>query len=201
MSEPDCTDLPDVPVVVLSGPSGSGKTTVVSRLMAKSPVPWVKAISATTRPPRPGETNGVDYYFLSDKEFRARREREDFVECAEVHGSGFWYGTLKSELQRCRELGSWAFLEVDVQGALRIMEVYPNAVTIFLRAPDETQYEQRLRARGTESDATIQRRMQTVTRELALADRYRYQVVNDNLDRTIREISDILLATESEQHA
>lgn len=182
----------DCQILVLSGPSGTGKTTVVERLIHESSVKLVKAVSATTRPQREGEVDGVSYYFLKTEEFLQRRDRGDFLETAEVFGAGYWYGTLKSEVQRAKDLNGWAFLEIDVQGALKVMEIYPQALTIFLKPPSLEVCEQRLRRRGTDSEATIQRRLQKVQEELALAWRYRYQVVNDELDQTIDEINSIL---------
>ena len=194
-------EQPGFRVVVLSGPSGSGKSTIVNRLLRESPVRLLKAVSATTRPPRAGEVHGKDYYFLTPKEFAARQNKDELLECAEVHGSGYWYGTLKSEIQRARDQGAWAFLEIDVQGALRVIEEYPNAVSIFLRASSQEEYEKRLRGRGTESEAAIRRRLKTAEGELIFADRYRYQVVNDDLDRAVREIAGILSQVEKESHA
>lgn len=188
-------------VVVLSGPSGSGKSTIVNRLVAESTVKLVKMISATTRPMRINETHGEDYYFLSDAEFRQKRDAGEFVECEEVHSSGFWYGTLHSELHRAADEGGWAFLEIDVKGALSVMEQYPNAVTIFLKTPSEEVFEQRLRARGTESEEVIQRRLRTAREELKSADRYRYQVCNDDLDRAVGEIIEVLVSREAESNA
>lgn len=179
-------------VVVLSGPSGSGKTTIVERLVIESPVKLVKCISATTRPARPGEVHGEAYYFLSNAEFAARRDAGEFLETAEVFGAGYWYGTLKSELDRARRERGWAFLEIDVQGALRVMQVYPDALTVFLEPPSIEICEQRLRSRGTDSEETIQRRLKKVKDELQLADRYRYRIVNDELDRAIHDIIQIL---------
>ena len=179
-------------VVVLSGPSGSGKTTVVERLIRQSPVKLIKCVSATTRPPRSGEVAGDSYYFLTPAEFASRRVAGDFLETAEVFGAGYWYGTLKSELDRARRQGGWAFLEIDVQGALRIMEVYPDALTIFLEPPSIEACEQRLRARGTDSEETIQKRLRKIVDELQLAHRYRYQVVNDELDQAVNRIHEIL---------
>jgi guanylate kinase len=185
-------------VVILSGPSGSGKTTIVDRLVDEAPVTLIKAISATTRPPRNREVDGRDYYFLTDEEFRRRIGNNEFVEVAEVFSSGYWYGTLRSELERAKQAGGWAFLEIDVEGALHVMQEHPDAVSIFLTTPSEDVYEQRLRSRGTESEDAIQRRLATARKELAQAGRYRYRVVNDDLDRTIREICEIL---KSEQTA
>lgn len=192
---------PDCRIVVLSGPSGSGKTTVVTRLLEQAPVVLRKAVSATTRHPRAGETDGKDYYFLSKDEFDRLRDRDAFLECAEVHGSGYWYGTLKSEIERARHERAWALLEIDVQGTLSVMEEYPDAVTIFLKTPSLAEYEQRLRNRGTETEAGIQRRLDTARRELQLADRYDHQIVNDDLQRAVAEVSDILSSREAELHA
>ena len=184
-------------VIVLSGPSGSGKSTVVSRLLERAPVKLCKAISATTRPPRAGEVNGRDYYFLSPSEFVSRRAAGEFLECAEVFGAGYWYGTLRSELERAQREGAWAFLEIDVQGALAVIEAYPETVSVFLLTSSNENYEQRLRARGTESDELIRRRLETAVKELQYADRYRYRVVNDNLDQAVEEISKILRSREA----
>ena len=184
--------LNDFQILVLSGPSGSGKTTVVERLIHESPVKLVKAVSATTRPRRKGEIEGESYYFLTTDEFVTRRDRGEFLETAEVFGAGYWYGTLKSEIQRAQDLQGWAFLEIDVQGALKVIEFYPNALTIFLKPPSLEVCEQRLRNRGTDSEETIQRRLRKVHEELALADRYCYQVVNDELDHTVNEINSII---------
>jgi guanylate kinase len=188
-------------VVVLSGPSGSGKSTIVNRLVAESPIRLVKMISATTRPIRSNETHGEDYYFLSDVEFQEKREAGGLVECEEVHSSGFWYGTLHEELLRAEAEKGWAFLEIDVKGALSVMEQYPNAITVFLKTPSEEVFENRLRARGTESEEVIQRRLRTAREELKSADRYRYQVCNDDLDRAVQEIIEILVSREAESDA
>lgn len=181
-------------VVVLSGPSGSGKTTVVERLIEDSPVKLVKCVSATTRPPRVGERPGDSYYFLTAEDFATRKAAGAFLETAEVFGAGYWYGTLKSELDRARRDGGWAFLEIDVQGALRVMEEYPSAITIFLEPPSIEACEQRLRSRGTDSEETIQRRLKKVQDELQLAHRYRHRVVNDDLEQAIQQVIHILTA-------
>lgn len=195
------SDSQRLQVVVLSGPSGSGKSTIVNRLVTESSVKLIKMISATTRPIRINETHGQDYYFLSDEEFGQKRDAGEFVECEEVHSSGFWYGTLHSELHRATSEGGWAFLEIDVKGALSVMEQYPNAITIFLETPSEEVFEQRLRARGTESEEVIQRRLRTAREELKSADRYRYQICNDDLDRAVNEIIEVLVSREAESNA
>ncbi len=188
-------------IVVLSGPSGSGKTTLVRELVARAEVKLVKSVSATTRPPRPTEIYGDDYWFLTDTEFREKLANSEFLEHAEVFSSGYLYGTLRSELDRACNQNGWAFLEIDVQGALKVMQQYPNAVTIFLKTPSPAEFERRLRARGTESEEVIQRRLATAERELQLADRYKYVVVNDLLETAVSEICVILKAEEMARNA
>lgn len=188
-------------IVVLSGPSGSGKSTIVNRLIELAPVHLIKAISATTRPRRAAEKDGVDYYFLSAAEFEAKRQAGDFLEYAEVFGSGYWYGTLKTEVERARKAGAWALLEIDVQGAQRVAQAYPETVTIFLTAATDRDYEQRLRLRGTETEEILRKRLAVAREELAAADFYRHRVVNDDLDQAVREIADILIARENELNA
>lgn len=189
------------PVLVLSGPSGSGKTTIVNRLLDAAPVALRKSVSATTRPPRPMEVHNEDYHFLSDEEFRQQLAAGEFLEHAEVFSSGFLYGTLNEEVDRAWESGAWAFLEIDVEGALNVMQRYPNAVTIFLKTPSPEEFERRLRARGTENEDVIQRRVATAEKELQFAERYRYIVINDQLDRAVDEICDILKSEERRRDA
>ena len=182
-------------LLVLSGPSGTGKTTLVNQLLEHSPIPLRKTVSATTRAPRAGERHGEDYWFLDAREFARRRQAGEFLECAEVHGSGNWYGTLRSEIEDAGREGRWALLEIDVQGAMSVIHEFPGALTIFLKTPSAEEYERRLRSRGTESEEVIRRRLQTAERELQGADQYRFQVVNDSLDRAVAEISEILRVT------
>ena len=183
-------------ILVLSGPAGSGKTTVVNRLLSVSPAKLMKCISATTRPPRPEEVNSSDYYFLSTEEFEQRRERGEFLECAEVHKSGNWYGTLKSEIDRARNENAWAFLEIDVKGALQVMEQYPSAVTVFLETPSEEVFEQRLRSRGTESEEVLQKRLAVAKRELDASSSYQHIVTNQSVQQTVNDICRLLQQAE-----
>jgi guanylate kinase len=164
----------------------------MQRVYQACPVPLVRSVSATTRPPRNGETDGVDYHFLSDKEFKLRQKRGDFLECFQVFAQGHWYGTLRSQVTTGLSVGKWVVLEIDVQGALDVMKRFPDAITIFLRPRTREDLEHRLRGRGTETEEAIQRRLARADRELALAGHYQYQVINDNMDRTVQEISDIL---------
>lgn len=188
-------------IVVLSGPSGSGKTTLVRELVVRAPVKLIKSVSATTRPPRPGEVNGDDYWFLTDAEFRRRLESGEFIEFAEVFSSGFLYGTLMADLDRAWQQQGWAFLEIDVQGAMKVVQQYPDAVTIFLSTPSPAEFERRLRARGTEIEDVIRRRLATAEEELQQAGRYRYVVVNDQLETAVSEICEILKAEETARNA
>jgi guanylate kinase len=187
-------------LIVISGPSGAGKTTLLKRLYAGSPVPLITSVSATTRAPRPGEVNGSDYHFLSKEEFARRRQRGEFLECCEVYQRGDWYGTLNSEVAPRLTAGKWVVLEIDVQGTLAVLEQYPDAVTIFVRPSSLAELERRLRDRGTESEAALERRLEVARRELASADRYRYQVVNDDVDQALRQLRDILSSLEVERN-
>lgn len=197
---PETGHFPDMQFVVISGPSGSGKTTVVERLLRESPVKLRKSVSATTRRPRTNEVDGQNYHFLSGEEFARRRQNGEFLECAEVHGTGNWYGTLKSEVVAARAQGAWALLEIDVQGALAVVEQFPRALTIFLSTSSPAEFERRLRARGTEPEEVIQRRLATAARELEFSHRYRYRVVNDDLDQAVAEIISILRQWEAGIH-
>lgn len=201
MTPPDSQPSASQRVVVLSGPSGSGKTTIVNRLIAESPVKLLKSVSATTRKPRPQEVHGEDYYFLSDDEFRQKLDSNEFLEHAEVFSSGFLYGTLKSEVDRAWKANAWAFLEIDVEGALNVMQQYTDAVTIFLKTPSPEEFERRLRARGTEDEAVIRKRLATAAKEIQFSDRYRHIVVNDQLDRAVSELCEILKSEETNKNA
>jgi guanylate kinase len=181
-------------LVIISGPSGAGKSTVLRRLLAECPLPLRWSVSATTRPPRPGERDGRDYHFLSREEFLRRREAGEFLESKEVFGAGELYGTLRSETASGLTAGQWVILEIDVQGALTVLEQYPDAVTIFLHPGSMHELEQRLRARGTEPEESIRRRLEVAHREFQVLDQYRYEVINDTVDRAVRQICDILQA-------
>jgi guanylate kinase len=143
--------------------------------------------------------DGRDYYFLAPEEFERRRREGAFLECAEVFGH--WYGTLHSEVQKRRAAGKWVVLEIDVQGCLAVCRQYPDAVTIFLTTPSLDEYGERLRRRGTEDEQAIRRRVQTAEHELTFADRYQHRVVNDEVDRAVEEICQILQSVEAPHHA
>jgi guanylate kinase len=179
-------------LVILSGPSGVGKNTVVERLVEAAGGLVERSVTATTRSPRPGEKDGVDYYFLSPQEFARRRAQGEFLECFQVFGPGHWYGTLASDVAQRLEKGVWVVLAIDVQGATTLRKQFPDAVTVFLLPPSEEELERRLRQRGTETEQAIQNRLDRAKQELAVADQYHYRVVNDDPDRAAREILQIL---------
>jgi len=188
------TAPPSGNLVIISGPSGAGKSTVVRELLARCPLPLRLSVSATTRPPRPGEQDHVDYHFLSPAEFARRRAAGEFLECKEVFGRGHWYGTLRSEVTTGLAAGKWIILEIDVEGALAVLEPYPDALTIFLHPGSPVELERRLRERGTESAESLQRRLEVARHELTFRSRYRYEVINDRVDRAVQEICQILLS-------
>jgi len=175
-------------LVVISGPSGVGKSTVVAEVLQRFAGRLRPSVSATTRDPRPGERDGVDYHFLSDAEFESRRVEGKFLECVEVFSQGHWYGTLWSEVGPSLEAGFWVLLEIDVEGAREVQEKVSGAVTIFIQPRSLKELERRLRSRGTEQEEAIQRRLSVATRELELADQYETQVVNDTLAEAVDEI-------------
>jgi guanylate kinase len=186
---------PPTPVsrlVIISGPSGAGKSTVVRELLATCPLPLVLSVSATTRAPRAGEIDGVNYFFLSREEFARRRAAGEFLECKEVFGRGDWYGTLQSQVATGLAAGKWVILEIDVEGAQTVVQKHPEALTIFIHSGSIEELEARLRKRNSETEASLARRLEVARRELACQDRYRYQVINRDVPQAVREICDIL---------
>jgi len=179
-------------LVIVSGPSGAGKTTVVQRVFRRSKIPLATAVTATTRPPREGERDGVDYHFLSPDEFARRRRNGEFIETCEVFGKGVWYGTPRSEVESRLQTGSWVLLNIDVDGAREVMSRYPDAISIFISPGDEAELERRLRQRGTDDEESIRRRLQRARYEMEQASHYRHVVINDQVERAADEIARIL---------
>lgn len=179
---------------MISGPSGVGKSQVVRRLLDRHTPGLRLSVSATTRSPRPGEVDGQDYHFLSPADFQKRLAAGDFLEAVEVFGQGHWYGTLTSEVSPSLERGVWVILEIDVDGAARVVERFPDAVTIFIAPPSMAELERRLRDRATESEAAVKVRLDAARRELARAATYRHQVVNETIDQAVDQISAVLRA-------
>jgi guanylate kinase len=186
-------------LVIVSGPSGSGKSTVVQRLLQESELPLALSVSATTRPPRAGEQNGREYFFLSDNEFQTRRQEGAFLECKEVFGRGYWYGTLRNVVSAGLDEGKWVLLEIDVQGALAVLQGYPKAITIFVHPGSMAELEKRLRNRGTESPESIQRRLDVASEELALRHLYSHEVVNEEIQSTVQQLCTLLKQYQGEK--
>ena len=178
-------------LVVISGPSGVGKTTVLRRLLADLPQ-LIPSVSATTRPPRKGEHDGVDYHFLTAEEFHRRKAAGDFLESCQVYGRQHWYGTLVDEVAPRLAAGSWVVLEIDVEGTLSILARYPQAVTIFVEPSHPDQLLERLKGRGTEPPEAMARRLEVARRELLQAHHYKYRVINENVDDAVARIKRIL---------
>lgn len=178
--------------MILSGPSGVGKSTIVPQVLARFKEGLRPSISATTRPPRPGEVDGRNYHFLSSSDFRHRLDAGEFLEAVEVFGRGHWYGTLKSEVLPSLRAGVWVMLEIDVDGARRVLEQYPQALTIFIEPSSMKELERRLRQRKTDSEQAIQRRLTVAAEEMQRALEYRYRVVNETVEGAVSEICDVL---------
>jgi guanylate kinase len=177
----------------VSGPSGSGKSTVIARLLERINAGGVRlrlSVSATTRPPRPGEKDGTHYHFWTPERFEKELASGAFLEHAQVHGC--YYGTLRSEVEPFRQQGLGVILDIDVQGAAQVRRQCPDQVSVFLRTSSWEAYEQRLRKRGTESEQAIERRLAAGRRELEHASEYNYQVVNDDLNTAVEELAAIV---------
>lgn len=175
--------------VILSAPSGAGKTTIARRLLAeRADVGY--SVSATTRAPRPGEEGGVAYHFLTADQFDAAIERGDFAEYAEVHGNR--YGTLRREVERVLASGKNVVMDIDVQGAVQLAAAYPESVRIFVLPPSGAELIARLRARGTEDHGSVVRRLRDAVGELAAMAEFEYVVVNDDLERAVRDVGHVI---------
>lgn len=170
---------------MLSGPAGAGKTTVAERLCRELPG-LRRSVSATTRAPRAGEVEGRDYFFLTEDEFMRRLARGEFLEHARVHGH--FYGTPRAPLDEALRAGESRLLVIDVQGAVQVRAARPDALLIFLDAPDDVVLGQRLADRRTDNEEERRRRLATAAAERAFRSRYDYCVTNDNLDRAVSEL-------------
>jgi guanylate kinase len=176
---------------VISAPSGAGKNALLDEVRRRE-TRIASTVSATTRAPRPGERDGVEYYFLDRETFKRRVAAGEFAEWAEVHGN--LYGTLRSELERCLATGSDVILELDVQGMRSLKGLYPGVGTIFLAPPSMAELERRLRNRGTNDDADIALRMRNAETEMAAQSEFDCIIVNDTIDRAAAEMVELLAA-------
>lgn len=177
-------------LIVLSGPSGVGKGTVRAAIFSKGEQKFVYSISATTRLPRTGETDGIDYFFKTREEFEQMIQNKQLLEYAEYVGN--YYGTPLEYVENTLAKGKDVFLEIDVQGAIQVRDLMPDGVFIFLTPPDLNELESRIVNRGTDSDEVIAKRMKTAREELELMKYYDYSVVNDTVDNAVQKIEAII---------
>jgi guanylate kinase len=178
-------------VIVVSGPSGAGKSTILQRALLE--VAHLRfSVSHTTRPPRPGEREGVDYHFVSRDEFLRLAMGEQFLEWAEVHGQR--YGTARSEYARAAEESADLLLDLDVQGAESVRRKFADAVSVFILPPSYEHLERRLRSRGPSDDAAYARRLRVAREELQLFPKYDYAIINDDLDESVESLKAIIRA-------
>jgi len=177
-------------VVVISGPSGAGKSSFVKELLSRHSLDLVYSVSATTRARRAHEVEGRDYFYLSREDFRRRVEANEFIEWAEVHGE--WYGTLRSQTELALRSGKNVLLDIDVQGGRSVRRMYPDGVFIFVLPPSLADLEDRLRARGTDSEDRIRVRLENARREIDLVREYDYAIINDDLTKATRQVAAII---------
>jgi guanylate kinase len=175
-------------LVVISGPSGSGKSTLVRRVLARPDLRLKASVSVTTRPPRPGEVADRDYVFLSPEEFE--RKRGDLLESAQVHDH--YYGTPEQPARLAMAEGFCVILVIDVQGGFQVRQKVSDVLLVFVQPPSLEVLESRLRARGTDNEATIERRLTNARREIEMAAGYDVHVINDELDPTVERLAAIL---------
>lgn len=176
---------------MVTGPSGVGKGTLIKKLLERVP-DLELSVSATTRPARPGERDGVDYHFLSEQEFHRRLAEDRFMEHATY--AGHRYGTLVSEVEPRLERGAGVVLEIEVQGARQIRARMPEAVLVFVAPPSPAALRERLEKRGTDSEEEIERRLRVAGEELAARSEFRHVIVNDEIERAAEELAALVQA-------
>ena len=178
-------------LIVISGASGTGKGTVCKKLLENMPQMYY-SISATTRQPRQGETDGVEYFFLTTEDFKKKIAEGKFLEYAEVYGN--FYGTPLYKIEEHLNRGENVLLEIDTQGALNVMEKVHDGVFIFLLPPSLEELYSRIKNRGTESAETLERRFNAAKAEINIGKKYQYVVVNDEVDKAVEKIQAIILS-------
>ena len=182
---------------VITAPSGAGKSSLIQAVMKDDPTLRL-SISYTTRPPRPGETNGREYHFVDDATFLAMRGRGEFLESAEVHG--YRYGTSNKIIRDALERGEDLILEIDWQGAQQVRKLFPDCVGIFIHPPSIEELERRMRMRGQDAEAVIRRRMDNAREELAHSGEFKYAIINKDFDTAKGELSAIIQKERRESH-
>ena len=175
-------------LIIITAPSGSGKSTIVRYLLQEMP-DLSFSVSACTRTPRPGESHGISYYFISVADFKEKIEAKEFAEYEMVY-EGKYYGTLNSELERIWNQHQFPLVDIDVQGALRLKHYFGNAaLTIFIQAPSIEELEKRLRGRGTENEASLNERLKKAREELTYANRFDVRIINDQLEKACLDVA------------
>jgi guanylate kinase len=173
-------------LIIVSAPSGAGKTSIVKQLM-QAGIGLEFSVSATSRKPRPGETDGVDYYFITADEFRKKIHDNELTEWQEVYNDQY-YGTLKSEIERIWSKGRHVLFDVDVQGGMNLKKMYPDvSLSIFIMPPSLAELEKRLRGRSTESEESLQKRLQKAGQEISFAGNFDKVIVNDILEEAVQQ--------------
>ena len=178
-------------LIVVSGPSGAGKGTICKALLEKHDDLFI-SVSATTRQPRVGEVDGINYHFITKEEFIKRVEQKDFLEYAEVYGN--YYGTPKSRVEEMLDSGKNVILEIDIQGALKVKENFKEGVFIFILPPSMEELKQRIIKRGSETPESLMRRFKSAYQEINYISKYNYAVVNDVVDVAVSKIEGIITA-------
>lgn len=179
-------------LIVVSGPSGCGKGTVLAEILKSDKIFY--SVSATTRSPRPGETDGVNYYFLTKEKFETLIEEDGMLEYASYCGN--YYGTPKKPVEDMLEQGKHVILEIEVQGAMKVMEKCPEAVFVFILPPSLKELERRLNKRGTEAEDVIKKRLSEAAGEIKQAYKYNYAVINGELSEAVDDLKAIIRAEE-----
>lgn len=182
-------------MIVISAPSGAGKTTICN-LLIKQNKNFIISVSATTRPPRPTEKNGIDYFFISEDEFWKKVGNQEFLEYESVHG--YYYGTLKSQVNDLLEKGYYVIFDIDVNGALTIKKKYTKSILIFLKPPSIEELRKRLIKRKSDNEDEIEKRLQRLPQEYEKAEYFDYIVINDELNKTVEKIEKIIKENQKE---
>lgn len=181
-------------LVIVSGPSGCGKGTICRKFLQRNEDMNI-SISATTRSPRRGEKDGVNYFFLTEDVFKKMISKNKFLEYANVHGN--FYGTPKKYVLDKIKKGENIFLEIDIQGALQIKKIYPNGVFVFILPPSMEELKNRIIRRGTESKSDIDRRYKNAFKEIEYINEYDYAIVNDKVEKAVKKLESIVTAEKS----